>query len=87
MGQFLDQSKIDEFVKLQEKRILADSAKKKIEEMYLYTLGYPTLADLESLQDIGIVISEISRDISETSEYYPSFMMLKTSYSNFMKNR
>lgn len=85
MEQFLDQSIIDEFVAVQQKKLLAQSAKEKLWSMYMYTLGYPTLEKLDSLSSIGLVIADISGSISESSEYYPSFIMLKNSYFNILR--
>ena len=85
MEQFLDQTKIDQLLAAQEKISKAESAKEKIQQMYMYTLGYPTLEHMNTLSSINIVIADISGSISKDSEYYPSFIMLRDSYFNMIR--
>lgn len=86
MAEILEQDAIDKLLKLnaelEAKKIIADSAKEKIREMYINTCGYRCFEDMDTLTSIGLVIKDIAELIHRDSIYFPSFMMLKQSYES-----
>lgn len=84
MSSFLDQSEIDklqmELASLDEKKTRASSAKQKIRTMYYDILKNGCPNDLNTLDEIGIIINNINAEIIPSSKYYDSFNKLKYSY-------
>lgn len=84
MAEFLDQDAIDrlqhELSLYGPKMELANSAKSKIRLMYFEVFKYPLLNPLGNLTDIGRAIKDLSTEITESSQYYSSFTLLKNAY-------
>lgn len=91
MAVILEQSNIDELVQLQleldRKKTVALTAKEKIGEMFISVLGYPSFEGLDTLDSIGRVITEIATEIKYDNKYMPSFLMLKQSYEQTLKQK
>lgn len=85
MSGFLDQSEIDklqyELAILDQKVEKSKTAKDKIRKMYFDTIKHNCPNNMETLDEIGIVINDINMKIGNASKYYESFNTLKNSYS------
>ena len=86
MAEILEQTAIDELLKLNEeleaKKAVAETAKEKIREMYIDSCGYRCFEYMDTLASIGLAIKDIAELIHRDSIYFPSFMLLKQSYEN-----
>lgn len=84
MSSFLDQSEIDrlqmELANLDAKKDKANTAKQKIRTMYYDILKYGCPNNMDSIDEIGIVVNDINAKIMPSSKYYDSFNKLKYSY-------
>ena len=80
----LEQDEIDklqrELANLDQRKDLALRAREKIRAMHLEILSSVCLSDLETLDDIGALISRLDSKISQSTKYYESFSKLKQSY-------
>ena len=80
----LEQDEIDrlqrELANLDQRKDLALRAREKIRAMHLEILGSACLSDLETLDDIGALISRLDSKILTSTKYYESFNLLKQSY-------
>ena len=80
----LEQDEIDklqrELANLDQRKDLALRAREKIRAMHLEILGSVCLSDLETLDDIGALISRLDSKILPSTKYYESFLRLKQSY-------
>ena len=80
----LEQDEIDklqrELANLDQRKDLALRAREKIRTMHLEILGSACLSDLETLEDIGALISRLDSKILPSTKYYESFSKLKQSY-------
>ena len=82
----LEQDQIDklqlELANLENMKQLASRAREKIYAMHSSVLTYACLSELETLEEIGEVISRIGTKITRQSVYYESFNLLKKSYQS-----
>ena len=80
----LEQDEIDrlqrELANLDQRKDLALRAREKIRAMHLDVLGSACLSDLETLDEIGAIISKLDSKILPSTKYYESFLRLKQSY-------
>ena len=80
----LEQDEIDklqrELANLDQRKDLALRAREEIRAMYLEILGSVCLSDIETLDDIGALISRLDSKILPSTKYYESFSKLKQSY-------
>ena len=86
MAVILEQDKINELVRLQleldAKQELAKTAAQKLEQMYKETTGTVYYFPIITLEDIGLYIDELAKEIQPDSPYIDDFTRLRISYTS-----